>query len=904
MEGGPDPDDHDASPYGGAGGEPPAPQRATTPDWPLTGRESEFRSLCDMVLSGDRRTVVVAGPTGVGKTRLGHECLAAAARADRDTVRMIATRSAAPLPFGAVAPLLHLVTSGEGGGPGEDGVDVLRRSVAALASRLDGRDLVLFVDDAHLLDDASAALVHQVATTGAATVLATVRTGEPAPDAVVALWKDGPAERLELGGLTRSSIESLLTAVLGGPVDPAALIELTERSQGNILFLRELVNGALDDGSLVGDDGIWRLRRELSPSARLVEIVEASFGELDDDERALLELVAHGEPLGHAELASLSDPAVAEALERRGLLTSRVDGRRLQIRLAHPIYGDVLRSRTPALRARAVARSLAEVAERTRLRRHEDILRVANWHLLDGGGHPDRLLDAANIARGRHDLALAERLARAAVERGAGPDAALLAAHLAGQQGRRSEAEQQLAVLASDAGPDAQRGRAAVARFDNALARTGGDAVDALAGMSHGATDTSWREVFESRRLALVLDSEGPRAAARAATELAAQADGEALAVSCVIGAHSLVRLGDLDRAFALADRGEAAHATVDDPLAWHPWWHVATRCRALLHAGRFRDADRIIADHHARALDEGCAEARSIFAVLEAEAANARGRVRTAARRTREALSVDHEQGRLLHARRGHVVRALALALAGQADAAANELRTLEDLGLPAGRDEVDLQRARAWTAVAAGDIPGARHHLTEAAGRARAIGDVIGEATALHDVARLGRAREVCDRLLALAARIDGDLAPACAAHAVALARNDGAALEEAARDFGAMGADLLAAEAAADAAVARRRKGQLRDAAAAERHAAMLVTRCENPVTPALLAVEARARLTPAERETAVLAAAGRSNREIAEHLVLSPRTVENRLQRVYEKLGVAGRTALAEALDLGD
>lgn len=559
MEGGPDPDDHDASPYGGAGGEPPAPQRATTPDWPLTGRESELRSLCDMVLSGDRRTVVVAGPTGVGKTRLGHECLAAAARADRDTVRMIATRSAAPLPFGAVAPLLHLVTSGEGGGPGEDGVDVLRRSVAALASRLDGRDLILFVDDAHLLDDASAALVHQVATTGAATVLATVRTGEPAPDAVVALWKDGPAERLELGGLTRSSIESLLTAVLGGPVDPAALIELTERSQGNILFLRELVNGALDDGSLVGDDGIWRLRRELSPSARLVEIVEASFGELDDDERALLELVAHGEPLGHAELASLSDPAVAEALERRGLLTSRVDGRRLQIRLAHPIYGDVLRSRTPALRARAVARSLAEVAERTRLRRHEDILRVANWHLLDGGGHPDRLLDAANIARGRHDLALAERLARAAVERGAGPDAALLAAHLAGQQGRRSEAEQQLAVLASDAGPDAQRGRAAVARFDNALARTGGDAVDALAGMSHGATDTSWREVFESRRLALVLDSEGPRAAARAATELAAQADGEALAVSCVIGAHSLVRLGDLDRAFALADRGEAA---------------------------------------------------------------------------------------------------------------------------------------------------------------------------------------------------------------------------------------------------------------------------------------------------------------------------------------------------------
>ena len=205
-------------------------------------------------------------------------------------------------------------------------------SCAARSPRLgegpDGGRLVLFVDDAHLLDDASATLVHQVATTGNAIVLATVRTGEPAPDPVVALWKDGLAERVEVTGLSDEATAEFLAAVLDGPVDPATAVRFTERCQGNALFLRELVIGALDDGSLQSDGGMWRLVGQLSPSPRLVEIVEAHFGRLGDNERALMELVAYGGPLGLAELALLSDPALAEGLERRDLLASRMDGRR------------------------------------------------------------------------------------------------------------------------------------------------------------------------------------------------------------------------------------------------------------------------------------------------------------------------------------------------------------------------------------------------------------------------------------------------------------------------------------------------------------------------------------------------------------------------------------------------
>jgi hypothetical protein len=197
--------------------------------------------------------VIVAGGAGVGKTRLAMEGLRFADRAGLATVQVTATRSAAGLPLGALAGLLPDHSLGEKGAV-DDRADLLRRSAAALVERAAGRPLVLFVDDAHLLDDASATLVHQLAVTGAAFVLATMRSGESAPDPVVSLWKDDVVERIELGGLQAEAVEKLLSEALGGPLDPADSIRLAVRCEGNVLYLRELVLGALDDGTL-RDDG-------------------------------------------------------------------------------------------------------------------------------------------------------------------------------------------------------------------------------------------------------------------------------------------------------------------------------------------------------------------------------------------------------------------------------------------------------------------------------------------------------------------------------------------------------------------------------------------------------------------------------------------------------------------------
>jgi DNA-binding CsgD family transcriptional regulator len=872
--------------------------------WPLVGRGDELRHLRGLIVGSVPHDVVLAGPAGVGKTAVALECLHLAERAGLATARITATRGAAALPLGALAPLLPAGWN-SARPAAEDRPDLLRRSADALLARGEGRRLVLFVDDAHLLDDASAALVHQLAANDGISVLATVRSGVRAPDPVIGLWKDGLAERVEIRGLSRQSIEELLARVLGGPVDPAATQRLVARSRGNVLFLRELVVGLLDDGTLRQEHGIWVLRGELRPSARLTELVEARLAGLSAESRGLLEIVAMGEPIGQAELWALADPADAEGLERADLITSEFDRNRLQVWLAHPIYGDVLRSGLTALRERSIARLLAEAVEAHGVRRRQDVLRVANWRLVGGGGQPELLLQGATVARWRYDYRLAERLARSARDAGAGFEAALLTAELTSLQGRAADAERQLAKLAASATDDAQRARIAIPRFYNSGARQGQGDLRILDEACASISDPHWSDHVATRRVEVLFNAAGPLATVEAATPLLERASGNALAYISLPAAYSLARLGQIAAALDLAERGAQAHLTSRRPHGWRAWWHVIVRCEALTHAGRYAEAEALRQEYYDLAREAGAVEPLGMFALFASLAVAERGYVDTALRHAQEALALlgPLDRSRLVRGCHHHI--ALSLALAGRATEAAHAQATLDALELqPMLHDESELHQARGWVAAAAGDHPRAIHHLEEAVRLAASLGDRVGEAAALHAMARIGRPRRVVARLAALAPQIEGRLAPARLHHVDALAAGDGAALERSSSEFEGLGADLLAAEAAADAAVARRRAGDTRAAAAAERRASILAERCENPRTPALRALDLRVRLTPAELEAARLAAAGRSNKEIAEVLVLSVRTVENRLQHVYEKLGVSGRRELAAALGDGD
>jgi type II secretory pathway predicted ATPase ExeA len=411
--------------------------------WPLVGRDKELTQLAGAVAGG--RGAVIIGQAGVGKTTLALRCLELARKRGMAVARASATRASQALPFGALAPVLPPDPDGDYLGR-ENRTELLRRYGRAVAETAGGRSLVVFVDDAHLLDGGSATLVHQLALTGKATVLLTVQSGQTVPDPVVALWKDALAERIEVAVLPDVAIEELLVTVLGGPVDTASLRQLANHCRGNPMVLRELVTGALDSGALAADGGIWRLNSELRPTARLVELVALRLGNLTDAERAVLELVAVGEPLGQAELARLADASSVETLERKGLITSLADGRRVQLRLAHPVVGDVVRAGLSALRERALTRSLAEVIETTGVRRREDTLRLASLRLTGGGGSASLLQAGAIAARSRHDHSLAEQLARAALAEGGGFGARFVAAEAAQFQGRPAQAERELAA--------------------------------------------------------------------------------------------------------------------------------------------------------------------------------------------------------------------------------------------------------------------------------------------------------------------------------------------------------------------------------------------------------------------------------------------------------------------------
>jgi AAA ATPase domain len=811
--------------------------------WPLAGRGEELSRLTAALVA--RRGAVITGPAGAGKATLATMCLQLVRDREMAVARATATHASQRLPFGTLAPILppdpavdRLSRAGHG--------QLLRFYARAVASRAEGRPLVLFVDDAHLLDDGSATLVHQLAMTGAATVLLTVRTGERAPDPVVALWKDGLAERIEVGALGAAAIEELLVTVLEGPVDAASVLVFADRSRGNPLYLRELVTGAVETGALVEQGGIWRLRvGGLRATARLAELVALRLGDLSDAERAVLELLALGEPLGQARLDSLADPAAVEALERKGLMASRRDGRRVEVWLAHPVYGDVVRAGITPLRERALARSLAEAVEATGARRQEDTLLLASLRLTGGGGSAELLVAGAITARARHDHSLAERLARAAMAEDGGFEARFVAAEAAHFLDRPGQAERELASLAADAASDAERARVALLRFDHAYFLRGREADSRLLDdAADTVADPFWRDKLLSRRLFVMGSRRGPQAPMADGRALLRSPGSGPLTAAHVMVSYGLVRLGHLDETIELVDSilGSRAIPAVGQP--WDVWAPSGVAIYALIYSGRLGEAEELLTRAWALLADQPAAETRSYVGHWLAAVHLEQGPVGSAFRRATESYTLSQQLGGAVRSRWPGSIAAQALALAGQANRAAGTLAALDALGLPANLlNETDLLQARAWAAAAAGDLPGARDQLEAAVGLGEETGDLIGATSALHGLARLGRARHVADRLTALAGQVDGHLVAARAAYANAIATRDSDALEKVSGDFEVLGANLYAAEARAEAAVLLRRAGRTRAAATMEQKAGRLLARCEGAVTPAVQAITAR-------------------------------------------------------------
>lgn len=874
---------------------------AAMDEWPLHGREPELARLSELVRDPHARGVLLSGPQGVGKSRLGLECLRLAHAAGMATERISATYATSGLPLGAVI-LSRPPQQAQVVASPVNQTELVHRVAADLLRQAGERRLALFVDDVNWLDDLSAVMVHQLVANGGAFAILTARTGVTAPERVVALWKDNVVERLAVSSVARKVIEPLLTEVLGGPVAGAAVSELADRSEGNLLYLREQVAACVEDGSLVRDAGVWRLTERRTGQPRLMELIELRLAGLPDAERACLEVVAFGEPLELADMLTLADEELLRSLESKGLLAVRPDDwGGAKVLLAHPLIGEVLRAGTTVMRARQITSTLATAVEGHGAPRADDLLRIATWRLVCGGAAPDLMLSAAQAAYARRDYEMTRRLTQNAIANGAGFEAQLLHAEASGTAGHSDQAEAELAELAAAAGSPERLAAVAHARMINAYR-----AADLALGLRiyrealDSIEDPRWRAELASKRAWHVIMQDGPRAALAATAELwADQNEGSPLVAAGLVRTGALARSGQISQALATAERAQRVQYRLTEHFEMHPAAHDFLVCEALAFAGQlaeWRDRAQTCYDD---ALAERSSAMQLYFAYQLAKVNLAQGKVRTAARLAGEATGIAHELHDMQLLQASLATLAESHALLHDVAAAERALAELDSVPQnPWLFSEPGL--ARAWVAVANGDLVSARRILDAEADRALAYDDLRAASLALHCLVRIGDAREVGTRLEEIAGRVEGVLAPLQARHAAAVLARDGAALEKLAAGFADLTATLLAADVYCDAANAFSAAGVPSRALTLTQKASVLLDQCEGAVTPAGMALTVRPKLTQAERRTALLAAHGRSNREIADGEQVSVRTVESRLQCVYFKLGISSRRDLADVL----
>lgn len=843
---------------------------------------------------------VLAGPAGVGKSRLALEAARLAAGLGFTTAEAVASRAAAPIPFGPFAPFLPET----GHAPG-DLLGLLRQASEAILGRAGpDRRLLLVVDDAQLLDDGSAALVHQLVRKGTCSVLASLRTPGPAPDPVTALWKDGLAERIDLGPWNEAETEAVLGAVLGGPVASASVRRLWELSRGNALYLRELLIGAVDSGALRESGGIWSLHLPLTAPGRLVELVAARLAGLAPDTVAVIELLAAGEPLGISLLEEVTDPAAVEDAEAQGFVHVQQDGRRTMTRLTHPVYGEALRQSLPRSRLRRISALLANAVEATGARRREDLLRLGQWQLDSGmRAEPALLGRAARRASEIFDNELATRLAQAALDLGGGVDAGLALGEARFRSGNHLEAESVLADMVPLCENDGELAKVASARAHN-LHNLLGDRAAAYTVLDEAlaaVTDDGARLALLGRLATIRVFEPDLEGALEAARPLLDSGDDALVSRGAYVSSIALALLGRCEEAVSVADTGLRCHLRVRG-IPQLPQAQLIGAVFGHAWAGRFARAETEAAAGYQASLAAGDKDAQATFLFLTGCVLIERGQLAQASKAFLDGASVNREVSDRAALRWCLAGFALAEAMSGHTTRAIAAAAERDELPVsPMGIYEADLiERSRAWVSVAAGELSRARETLTSAAERAAAASLHVAQARLLHDVARLGNPDSVAPRLAALAEFVDGEFVAALAGHAAALVKGAPADVEAAGLAFDQLGASLLAAEAYLAAAAIYRSEGLARPASATARRAAELAAACGEVRTPALALGQDAERLTRREREVSGMAAAGASNREIAARLVLSVRTVDNHLQNAYSKLGVTSREELARVL----
>ena len=831
--------------------------------------------------------ILVSGAAGVGKSRIAREGLSSVASEHFEPRWVVGTMSARKLPLGAFASWT---------GAGTDRLQLVRGVIDSVTSAPPGTTVVLGVDDVHLLDELSTFVLHQIVQREAAKVVLTVREGERVPTEIYEIWRGGQFDRLDLQPLSAGDIAALLSATLDGPVDPDAASRMWKLTRGNALYLRNIVEQEIADGRIRQLNGYWHWIGEPTMPKGLVELIESRFGGLSQPVGEVIDILAVGEPLDMTTLRRIADPDAIEEAHVRGLVTVDERGEGLEVRLAHPLYGEVRRSRSPETRLRRlrgrVAAELAAAADSGEMR---NVVRRATLSL-DSDVTPDTdvLLNAAAGAVWMGDLRLADRLAKAAIRAGRSPRAYFLRAHALSWLPAGKEADEVLAELSAMELTDDDRGRLAYLRALNTLwaigdARRAKEIIDEAA---HADLPRFWVDAFDTVYW-FALDQ--PQEALQASKSLVLED------LPAVAGAETawalavmLADAGQTSEAVAVANTGSAvASRYFDSP---HMRFNIAdAHVSALLLAGHIADGLERAQQVRAQGAETSGA-AQLVGTAIAGRAALFAGRLDVACALLGNAAPALSASGNEMGwGVRYHVPYATALAMRGATHEAAAVIAALDKVRRPFRKLEYERSLARAWLVAGEGALTEAVGMVLSAAETAAAKGQFAAEVMCLQTAAQFGDFSGA-SRLAELATTVEGPRAQLAARFAAALAASDAAELEKISAEFEQMGDLIAAVDAAAHACTAFRNNDRRGSALGCSTRAASLAQRCGGISTPALREVSEPLPLTSREREIVRLLASRLSTRDVAERLCVSARTVEGHIYRAMAKTGTTTREEL--------
>jgi DNA-binding CsgD family transcriptional regulator len=800
--------------------------------------------------------------------------------------------------------------------------------------------LLLCVDDAHWADQASLRFLHYLGRRLEELPIAVVAATRPvlSPEGsptVVALAAESSTEVIALAPLSEEAVAELVRMELGGEVEPAFANACHQATGGVPFLVRELLRAMAEQG-IEPTASASPLVAALAPRA-VSQWVVLRLGRVSAPARGLARAAAvlgEGDLRLAAVLAGLdagTAAAGADELVAAGILE---EGRPL--RFVHPIVraavdADLSPGERAALHA-AAARALADEAA--------PVDRLAAHLLATDPAGDDRVVDslwmAANsaIANGAPDSAVVY-LRRALAE----PPPELVRPDLLRELGfAESYADDPQAATHLDAALDAatqESAQVAIALELAALLQIAGRTREAIAMLDRtrarlSSLDGSAALTLEAAALGVAqLDADTADEVTTRITNLREVDEKEipssvfgtlALSASLAIEpAETVARLA----LRALEEPPKRMPASLDRPQSFY------YACNALTLAERYDEA--------LQRFDEALADARRLGSLPDVLILSCyRGLVHF-----RLGNLADAEADARVTLETGprppgtHAARALAVLLETLTER--GELETAEAINqrYPLG-EQYPTMIHRGYVLAARGRLRLAELRPDAALDDLLAAGELFtrisnpsppttpwrSDAALAHlALGNRGEARALAAEELALAEAYNGPRTLGMALRATGLAEGGVHGIESLSRAVSVLkgsGAQLEHARAMTDLGAAMRRAGQRAESREVLRPALDLAHRCgalalaEHARTE-LIASGGRPRrllltgldsLTPSERRVAQLAAAGLPNRDIAQHLFITTRTVEGHLTHAYQKLDITNREQLRAALAAPD